>query len=203
MMMWIGLTGGIGTGKTTVAEIIKSLGYEVVNADQIAHGALLKTSSVYNLITQTFGESILDADKNVDRKKLGEIVFSDKFMLSKLEAIVHPFVEIEVRKNRDKLMKLGKELAFYDVPLLFEKKMEKKFDKIVIVTCKKETQIRRTIQRTGLSENEVKKRVALQYPIDTKSKFAHYIIPNNGTLEELQMKVQDFIIKLKKDLRLV
>lgn len=202
-MKWIGLTGGIGTGKTTVSNMIQSLGYKVVNADLVAHEALKKESGVFDKIIKTFGEGILNSQGEIDRKKLGDIVFKDKFMLGKLESIVHPYIQTEVLKQKTSLEKAGIEMAFYDVPLLYEKKMEKKFDKIVLVTCKKDLQIRRTIQRSGMTEDEVKRRITLQIPLENKARVAHYVIRNDGALEELQMKVQDTILSLKKDLKLV
>jgi dephospho-CoA kinase len=94
-------------------------------------------------------------------------------------------------------------MAFYDIPLLFEKKLEKNFDKIVTVFCKKDLQLKRAMERTGLSEMEVKKRLAMQIPMENKVKASHYSIRNDGSIEELKMKVQDIILQLKKDLKLV
>lgn len=202
-MKWIGLTGGMGTGKSTVASMIQAFGYHVLNADKNAHKALQKDSPVYPQIVQLFGDKILQANGEIDRKKLGDIVFSDKFMLSKLEALTHPYIQNETQKEREALMKSGVELAFYDVPLLFEKKLEKKFDRIVSVVCKKETQIRRAMERTKLSEDEIRKRLANQIGLETKARLSHYVIRNDGTLEELKMKVQDLLLQLKKDLKLV
>lgn len=202
-MKWIGLTGGIGTGKSTVASMIQTLGYNVLSADKNAHEALMKTSSIFPQIIKLFGEKILKPDGEIDRKVLGSIVFADKFLLGKLEAITHPYIQNLTLQEKIRLEKSGVEMAFYDVPLLFEKKLEKKFDKIVLVICKKETQVLRAMERTKLSLEEVRKRIANQMTMEQKAKLAHYLIRNDGSLEELRMKVQDLLLQLKKDLELV
>lgn len=202
-MKWIGLTGGMGTGKSTVASMIQTLGYNVLNADKNAHEALLKTSPIFPQIIKLFGDKILGPDGEIDRKNLGSIVFADKFLLGKLEAITHPFIQNLTSKEKERLEKGGAEMAFYDVPLLFEKKLEKKFDKIVVVTCKKEVQVQRAMERTKLSIEEVRKRLANQMTVEHKAKLAHYVLRNDGSVEELRMKVQDLLLQLKKDLKLV
>lgn len=202
-MKWIGLTGGMGTGKSTVSSIIQTFGYSVLNADKYAHEALKKTSSIFPQIIALFGDKIFGADGEIDRKKLGSIVFADKFLLGKLEALTHPWIQTAIQNEKTALEKKGVEMAFYDVPLLFEKKLHKKFDKIVVVTCKRETQIQRAMERTKLSEDEVRKRLANQLSTEDKAKMAHYVLRNDGSVEELKMKVQDLILQLKKDLKLV
>ncbi len=202
-MKWIGLTGGMGTGKSTVASMIQTLGYHVLNADKNAHRALQKDSPVFPEIIKVFGDKILGPDGEINRKQLGDIVFADKFMLGKLEAITQPYIQNETAKERDALSKSGTEMAFYDIPLLFEKKLEKKFDKIVVVTTKKDLQIQRAMERTKLSHEDIRKRLANQMSMETKAKMADYLIRNDGSLEELKMKVQDLLLQLKKDLKLV
>jgi dephospho-CoA kinase len=202
-MKWIGLTGGMGTGKSTVAAILQTLGYPVLNADKNAQAALQKNSGVYSEIVKAFGDKILNSAGEIDRKTLAGIVFNDKFMLTKLESITHPYIQGEVQKEKDLLTKKGVLIAFYDVPLLFEKKLEKRFDKIVTVICKKELQIQRAMERTKLSEDEVKQRLAHQIAPEVKAKHSHYVLRNDGTIEELQMKIQDLILSLKKDLKIV
>ncbi|MES2767978.1 MAG: dephospho-CoA kinase [Bdellovibrionota bacterium] len=202
-MKWIGLTGGMGTGKSTVSMIIQTLGYNVLNADKSAHEALKKTSSIFPEILRIFSDKILGPDGEIDRRKLGSIVFADKFMLEKLEAITHPFIQDQTQKEREALAAKGVEMAFYDIPLLFEKKLQKRFDKIVVVTCGKETQIQRAMERTKLSREEIRQRLANQMAMETKAKMANYVIRNDGSMEELKMKVQDLILQLKQDLKLV
>lgn len=202
-MKWIGLTGGMGTGKSTVASMIQTLGYNVLNADKHAHEALMKTSSIFPQILKLFGEKILTPNGEIDRKVLGSIVFADKFLLGKLEAITHPYIQNLTLQEKIRLEKSGVEMAFYDVPLLFEKKLEKRFDKIVLIVCKKESQLQRAMERTKLSLEEVRKRIANQMTMEQKAKGAHYLLRNDGSLEELRMKVQDLLLQLKRDLKLV
>lgn len=202
-MKWIGLTGGMGTGKSTVAGMIQTLGYNVLNADKNAHEALKKNSPIFPEIIKIFSDKILGPDGEIDRRKLGSIVFADKFMLGKLESITHPYIQNETQKEKERLEKSGVEMGFYDIPLLFEKKLQKKFDKTVVVSCAKETQIQRAMERTKLSREEVRQRLANQMSMETKAKMANYLIRNDGSIEELKMKVQDLILQLKKDLKLV
>lgn len=202
-MKWIGLTGGMGTGKSTVAGIIQRLGYNVINADLIAHKVLEPTSPAFAKIVDFFGTDILGSDKKIDRKKLGSIVFSDKYKLSKLEAMTHPVIQTMAKNEKIRLESQGVDMAFYDVPLLYEKRLQKSFDKIIVVFCKKETQFQRAQERTGLSLDEVRKRIAQQIPIEQKVSAADYTIRNDGTLEELHMNVQTLLLDLKKDLKLV
>jgi dephospho-CoA kinase len=202
-MKWIGLTGGMGSGKSTVASIIQTLGYGVLNADKNAHEALKKTSPIYPEIIKIFGDKILAADGEIDRKILSNLVFSDKFLLGKLEALTHPHIQNLTQAEKDALIKKGVELAFYDIPLLFEKKLEKKFDKIVVVACKKDLQIKRAMERTQLSESEIRERLSNQIPLEVKVKHADYVVRNDGSIDELTMKVQDLILQIKKDLKLI
>lgn len=202
-MKWIGLTGGIGTGKSTVASIIQTLGYHVLNADKNAHLALKKGSSVFPEIVKVFGDKILGPDGEINHRSLAEIVFKDKFMLQKLENITHPFIQDATNNERLALKKTGIQMAFYDIPLLFEKKLEKKFDKIVVVACKKDLQIQRAMERTKLTKDEIRQRIANQVALEVKIENADYVIRNDGAIVELEMKVQDLILSLKKDLKLV
>lgn len=202
-MKWIGLTGGMGTGKSTVSGIIQRLGYNVVNADHMAHKVLEPTSPAFAKIVEFFGAEILTADKKIDRKILGKIVFDDKYKLSKLEAITHPVISQMVKQEKAKLESQGVDIAFYDVPLLYEKKMHKMFDKIIVVFCKKDLQFQRAQERTGLSLDDVRKRIAQQIPIEQKVAAADYTLRNDGTLEELEMNVQTLLLDIKKHLKIV
>ncbi len=202
-MKWIGLTGGMGTGKSTVAGMIQTLGYNVLSADKLAHEALNKGSPVFQQILGVFGDNILDSGGQIDRKALGSVVFQDKFLLGKLESIVHPYIQDRVQKEKASLSGAGAEMAFYDVPLLFEKRLEKRFDRIMLITCRKELQIERAMERTKLSKEQVLLRLKSQVSEDVKAKHAHYVIRNDSSIEELRMKVQDTLLQLKKDLKIV
>lgn len=202
-MKWIGLTGGMGTGKSTVASFIKKLGYGLVSADDLAHQVLEPVSQAFQPIIEFFGQGILTPEGKIDRKKLGEIVFQDKFKLKKLEALTHPAIHILADQEKQKLIQSGCEIGFYDIPLLFEKGLQKSFHKVIVVYCKKKTQIERAQKRTGLSLEEINQRLAQQIPLEQKIKAAHYTIRNDGSLDELEMNVRTVLLNLKKDLKIV
>lgn len=195
-MKWIGLTGGIGSGKSTVAEILKENGVSVVDADVVAREVTQKTGPGFSPVVQEFGQEILNAQGELDRRKIAEIVFRDPKKLLKLEAILHPLVGAEVKKRRAQLESKGCEFAVYDVPLLFEKKLNTQFDAVVVVNCSLDTQIKRTVARSGLTEREVRDRIAAQVPLSEKVKQADYVIENEGSLAELKIQVSELSRKL-------
>ncbi len=188
-MKWIGLTGGIATGKSAVAEILKNQGLPVVDADQIAHQALVPSSPVFKTIVQTFGQDIIAPEGHINRVILGQKIFANKDLRLKLDSIVHPFVRLQVAAIKKTLADAGQRLAFYDVPLLFEKNMQNNFNKIIVVTCDTQTQKQRLIKRNGLSEQEAVQRISAQLSMSEKVRQADFVIENNGTLDELKNNV--------------
>lgn len=195
--MWVGLTGGMGCGKSTVAHLIRKKGYLVIDADAISKQLTEKDQLGYKAIVQEFGPGLLNLDGSLDRNKLSEIVFSNQSDLKRLENILHPLIQIEV--NRQK-MSSNQKIIFYDVPLLFEKKMESQFDKIVSVVCNEENQIERLKLRTHLRAVEIQKRIHVQIPNDYKIKHSDYIIQNDKSIDELICSVNDLINYLLIDL---
>ncbi len=196
-MKWIGLTGGIASGKSTVAGLLESLGFQVVNADKLAHQALDRGTNVYDEVVKLFGNSILDSKKEVDRKKLGSIVFTDKNKLILLEKLIHPFVQEKARGERLRIEKQGAKFAFYDVPLLFEKNLEGQFDQIVVVACDENLQCERLKKRNGLNEAEINARLASQIPLSEKTKKTKFVIHNNSSIEELKNETEKVLKKLE------
>lgn len=188
-MMWVGLTGGIASGKSTVAEILKKNGYPVINADQWAHQALRPDSPVVGAVIKAFGDAILDESRAVDRAKLGAIVFTDESKRKLLESIVHPFVKQKVLEARRELIEQGYEVAFYDVPLLFEAKLEKDFDRIILVYCPENLQLERLMRRNNLTQEAAEARLRVQIPMAEKRKSADIVIDNSGAREELEPAV--------------
>ena len=193
-MIWIGLTGGIACGKSTVSNLFKGLGVSVLSADDLSHQALGLAESIAE-ITKIFNSSVLTKQGDVDRKKLGQIVFTDPLKLRKLEDIIHPIVKKNVCKWKEEREAEGKKLAIYDVPLLFEKKMQQEFDGIIVVSCKPELQIERLIRRDHLSEKEAQIRIKAQLPIEEKIQQADWSIENSGSEQDLLVKVQE-VLKL-------
>ncbi len=196
-MLWIGLTGGIASGKSTVAKMIQKSGLVVVDADEIAHEIVAKGTEGLSAVIKTFGEKMLQADGSLNRKALGAIIFSDPKKRQLLESITHPLIKAEVQKRKGQLQQQGVNLAFYDVPLLFEKKLEKEFDKIVVVTILPNLQQERMSQRDQLSSQQIAKRLESQLPLSEKEKLADFVLINNGSLPELEIQVKQLLIKLK------
>ncbi|MBT4761643.1 MAG: dephospho-CoA kinase [Bdellovibrionaceae bacterium] len=189
-MIWVGLTGGIATGKSTVAKTLAKMGFTVLNADELVHRLLLKGSEAYTEVLDAFGLDILGPGQQVDRKKLGEIVFKDKSKLELLESIIHPKIRKCMKTKREDLTSKGEDIAFYDVPLLFEKKMETQFDQIVVVSCSEDLQVKRLMAREKLNKGQALSRIALQLPMKEKEKKANLVIMNNEGLLELEQKVR-------------
>lgn len=192
--MIIGLTGGIASGKSTVSNFFKELGVKVIDADIVAR-EISERKATIDEICNIFGRDILDENGRIVREKLRERVFQDRELVQKLNSIIHPqvieyFKERRERNRRD-------ELLIFDIPLLYEAKMDTLCDKVIVVGLDKKKQIERVVQRDGSSEEVAKNIVANQMPLEDKIKRANFVIMNDGTLEELKGKV----LKVYKELR--
>lgn len=194
----IGLTGGIACGKTTVAKMFQNLGAYVINADLIGHQLLKDNSNVKRKIIETFGEHTLNDKGEIDRSKLGRIVFNNPEKLKLLNCIVHPIIIDKI--NTEVVRKLtSSEYKFIvlDVALLIECNMTHNVDYVVLVYADEETQIQRLVQR-GLSKEEAKKRILSQMPFEEKKPFADFVIYNNGDLSDTEKQVIQILNKLHK-----
>ncbi len=188
--MIYGLTGGTGSGKSTVAEYLKELGYIVVDADIIARSVTAKGSPVLDDLSKAFGNDIIDENGELIRKKLGSIVFGDPEKLEQLNVIMRQALDEKMlaalgKASEERLY--GK--VFFDAPTLFESKREDFVDKIWVVAADRETRIARIMKRDGISREEVEKRMLSQLPDDVKIARADLVIYNDGTLEDLRQKV--------------
>ncbi|HAG90628.1 MAG TPA: dephospho-CoA kinase [Bdellovibrionales bacterium] len=192
-MKWIGLTGNLGSGKSTVAQMIREEGYSVLDADREARLALGPGSPLLKLVKEKFGPDLFDSQGNLDRKALGKKVFSSPENLRWLEKLIHPEVRSRVEKQRQELEKKGEVLAFYDVPLLDEKKMETLFDGVVVVSASPEFRQQRVSQRDGLSEGDFLERDQNQLSMEDKVKRADWVLKNEGSLEDLRVQIQDLL----------
>lgn len=192
-MKWVGLTGGIATGKSTVSKILVSRHLPVVDADQLAREAVAAGSEALIEIARVFGPGALLQTGELDRKALGAIVFSDRTKLSILEGIIHPKVRELCLTKRRELEAAGNSVAFYDVPLLFEKNMRDQFDSVLLVACNPELQRQRMAARDGLAAEEIERRLAAQIPIHEKVALSDYVIHNDGTIEDLERAVDQYI----------
>ncbi len=197
-MKIIGLTGGIASGKSMVASILKDRGATVIDADQLARRVVEPGTGAYREIVETFGSRILLPDGGIDRKALGAIVFSDAEARKRLERITHP----AIRKLAEQMLEAerlkGTEIVFYMVPLLLEAGLASTVDEIWIVYADDDTQMERLMKRDLIGEEEARRKIAAQMPMDEKIRFGHKIIDNTGTPEETRIIVMDLWRELKE-----
>lgn len=194
-MKWIGLTGSLGTGKSTAADFLRRKGYPVIDADQIAKEVVASGSPGLKAVVAEFGAGVLAPDQSLDRAKMAAIVFSDPSKLSKLESLIHPLVQDRVREIRKALQGQGFQLAFYDVPLLFEKNLTG-FDHIVTVTADPVEQRARLLVRNSWTKEEIEKRLASQWPLDKKIAGSDFVVDNSGDLRQLEAEIDALLGKL-------
>ncbi len=195
-MKWIGLTGGIATGKSTVAKILRDQGLPVIDADSLAREVVAPGSAGLAAVVAAFGPGVLTSDKSLDRSALGKIIFSDPDQRLKLEAILHPLIQERKLSERRRLENEGARIAFYDIPLLFEKDLESDFDATVLVYCTLDEQRARLRERDSLDDVGIAARIASQLPIDDKMKRANFVIINRAGLAELKASVQSVLQEL-------
>jgi dephospho-CoA kinase len=184
--VYLGLSGGIGSGKSTVAKILTDLGAVVIDADVIAREVLEPGQIGYENTILTFGESVLSESGSIDRKKLAELVFQNPEQLAKLEAIIHPAVIDRVTQIRESLPETS--IVVYDTPLMFEKQLQSQFDKVLIVSADTELRRSRLLDR-GLELNDINARMANQATDEQRVAIADFVIENNGSLEQLREQV--------------
>lgn len=195
-MKWIGLTGGLGSGKSTVAEILRRRGLAVIDADEMAKLAVGPGSPALQQIQSRFGAQVILPDGNLNRPRLAEIVFEDASNLAALEAIIHPVVRRLTSTERSRLAASGVSKAFYDVPLLFEKQMQDQFDAVVVVAASEPAQVDRAMKRDGISREKVFARMNKQLPLAEKVRLAHHVLRNDGSLADLEKQVDELLKKL-------
>ena len=183
--MKIGITGGIGCGKSTVLEYFQALKLDCLSLDSVAQALIAKDLRVISSIKEKFGEIIFRDDGFVDRSRLAELVFSDNKALLWLEGLLHPLV----REHWVEFTKVHKgRLVFVEIPLLFEKKLEKHFDFIVCITCTEHTADIR-LEKKSLSTLSIQQRRNLQLPNSVKIKHSDFVLDNNGSLEFLNLQL--------------
>ncbi len=188
----IGITGGIGTGKSTVATMLGELGAVTINADDAAREVLDPESEGLREVAAAFGQEVIHPDGTLDRAKLADIVFEDSEARKKLEAITHPRILALMRKWIDRAQRrnLPDSIIAVEVPLLFETGMEGWFDRIVVVSASEPSQVKRLRDRSQLSESEALARIKAQMPLAEKTARAHHVIPNDGSLADLRKAVK-------------
>ncbi|HBZ81047.1 MULTISPECIES: dephospho-CoA kinase [Brevibacillus] len=201
MDMILGLTGGIATGKSTVTGMLRERGIPVIDADQIAREVVEPGKPAYEAIVRHFGRDILLEDGQIDRKGLGEIVFSDESERQKLNAIVHPEVRRVMREEAEAAEANGADIVFMDIPLLFESKLQHMVEKIVVVYAPGDMQLARMMERDELEEEQAQKRLRAQFPIDQKKLEADFLIDNSFSREETERQVEALLAEIRAELR--
>lgn len=195
-----GLTGGIGSGKSTVAGLLRDRGVPVVDADALAREAVAAGSAGLAQVVDAFGQDVLDAAGDLDRKRLGALVFDNADDRRRLNAITHPIVRQLSQQRFAELDRQGVELAAYDVPLLFEVGLDQVMRPVVVVNASEAAQIDRVVRRDGLSEAEARARIRAQLPLAEKRARADHVLENDGTLEELAVQVDALLARLRAGL---
>ena len=185
-MIAIGLTGGVATGKSTVAKLLQAKGIAVINSDELAHQAMEPGEPAYDEIIAVFGAGVLSPERKINRRLLGEIVFKDRAARKRLEEIVHPVVIKWIRQELERLARDGVQIAVVEVPLLFEAGLMDLFDYIWVVSSSYERQLQRLQERDRLTEAAAKERIAAQMSLAEKEKRADAVIKNDDDLDSLE-----------------
>lgn len=197
-MLRIGLTGGIASGKSTVAALLRDRDYLVLDADSLSRELLEPGQAAYNEVVREFGEGILNPGGAVNRPKLGAIVFMDVQKRARLNAILHPRIQDIAAKWFAALDRPGgPDMAFEDAALIFEAGAKKNLDFVMVCWCRPEQQLERLEQR-GLSQEDAKLRIAAQMPIDEKRRLADEVIDCSGSLEETGKQLDAALARLKQ-----
>lgn len=180
----IGVTGGIASGKSTISNIIKNLGFTVVDADLAARVVVEPGQSAYNEVVATFGSDILNQDGSINRAQLGAIIFNNEEKRLKLNEIVHPAIRAYMNSQKEEAFARGEKVVFMDIPLLFESKLTNTVDVSLLVYVDDEVQLKRLMERNNLSEEEALARIRSQMPLSEKRALADEMIDNNGSIED-------------------
>jgi dephospho-CoA kinase len=197
-MFRLGLTGGIASGKSAVAAMLRDLGFPVYSADAVAHQLMEPGQPAYDEILQEFGPGVMSIDGLVDRPRLAAIVFSDPAKLARLNRIIHPRVEKMMLQQFDDCERNGiRDAAFVEAALLIEAGFDKKLDGLVVAWCQPEQQIARLLAR-GMTELEARQRVGAQLPVEDKKKRATHIIDCSGTIAATLAQVRELAAKLRQ-----
>jgi len=197
-MLRLGLTGGIASGKSAVAAMLRELGFSVLDADSLAHKIIEPGQPAYEEVLHEFGSAITDGQGRVDRAKLGALVFADRAKLDRLNVIVHPRVAERVLRQFAEWQREGtRDAAFVEAALLIESGIHQHLDGLVVAWCRPEQQLARLAAR-GLSEDEARRRIASQMPVEEKLRYATERIDCSGTLEQTRRQVEALAARLHR-----
>ena len=197
-MILVGLTGGIATGKSTVASIFRRFGATVIDADQLAREVVRPGKPAWREIVKSFGKRVLLPDRTIDRPALGSIVFHNRRKLRRLEQIIHPRVAREQqRRARDIARRTPDALIIYEVPLLFEAGVNTRVDKIIVVTADRGTQVARLKGRNGLTRREAIQRITSQLPLAEKARRADIVLDGTKSKSSLSREIRRVVHDLR------
>ena len=189
--MVIGLTGGIASGKSTVSAKLKELGAAVIDADLLARDVVRKGEIAYNKIVQCFGEDILLPGGDIDRKKLGNIVFSDKEKLALLNSITHPEIINRMKERIQELKAEGAKVIVVDAAILIEMGLHKYVDSVWVLSVDRETQLKRLVERDKFNYREAENRINSQFTNEVRKKYADVVIDNSKPIEEVEKRLEE------------
>lgn len=194
----IGITGGIASGKSTVTNYLRQKGYQVIDADQVAHELQAKGGKLYQALVSWLGSAILNEAGELDRPKLSQLIFCSQENLAKSSQLQNDIIRQELANRRNQLAKT-EETFFMDIPLLFEQDYADWFDEVWLVYVNPETQIKRLKARNGYSQEEAQQRLASQMKLEDKVPYADFVIKNDGNLEELIEQIDKKLRRLRND----
>lgn len=193
MTKLIGLTGGIATGKSAVSSYLKENQVPIIDADLITHQVEKKGQGGFNAIVDQFGKRILTKDGQLDRKKLGRLVFNHSAELKKLVRTIDPFIRLEITKQFEQRTGAGADLVILDAPTLFENGYAHIVDEVVVVYCDPVTQLHRLMVRNQLNISQASQQIKNQWPLQTKCDLADTIIYNSGTIAQTRLQVDEWL----------
>jgi len=185
----VGLTGGVGSGKSTVADMLRELGATVVDADEATHAVYEPGGPGFEAVVREFGQGFLTGGR-IDRKRLGELVFNDADARRRLNDIVHPLVREWMAQRTAEAVEGGANVVVQDVPLLFENGLERFFTSVVLVYVPEKVQVERLVSGRGLTPERARAIIAAQMPIEAKRGRAHHVINNSGSIDETKAQVK-------------
>lgn len=195
MTIVIGLTGGIASGKSTVAAMLRDFHIPIIDADIIAREVVEPGKEAYKGIIDAFGQEVLQTNGEIDRQKLGSIVFHNEEKRLLLNRIVHPAIRMEMNRQKDMYIEQGEKAIVLDIPLLFESKLTSLVHKVLLVYVDEEVQLHRLMQRNYLTAEEARARIVSQMPLRKKITLADEVINNNGTIEHTKTQLVSILEK--------
>lgn len=194
----IGITGGIASGKSTVSSYLRELGQIVIDADEVVHDLQKKGGALYQVLVGWLGTEILQADGELNRKKLAALLFGSNERLAKSADLQNPIIRKELEKRRDRALQ-DNELVFLDIPLLYEQGYEDWCNQVWLIYVDRETQIQRLMARNQLTKEEAQLRISRQMPLEEKRALADLVLENTGDLETLKSQIKQLVIEMEQD----